>query len=434
MGNRALSGLHMTNMKDLPKEEFFRNLRRNHDRQETFLLDMLVHMDYRLIQDLDLSLAFHALSSLVLASNGCVLTPLAKSKGGDVYLLTHTNSSTNEKKQYVQKTLGYNNAIKVKEAKQDLKNACFQDEATCFRLLGSNGFVNEYLVGVIVKTCLENNNLGFWAMKYYGAFIEGDKGNILMEKVTGDCSTIPNITPKTIVSLLLQLCSGLDCLKRHAMFSHNDLKLKNLFFKHRKKQPKGWPSQIPWDNIVIKFADFDKSSCVLSESGQPGNINNNKLFIYPVGNKLAENAPQCFFAKKTVNKQKMYTISNKVMHQETIALNCRHSGGPFYKSFDLYVFLVSLLLNKKFAKVLLNNSELYSACYDPLIKNDTKFKNKIVEKLKFETDETRNSVNTAFDVLNGVNLPCNGIQSLHETLTNYACNAGWTASVKKQSV
>jgi hypothetical protein len=345
----------------------------------------------------------------------CKLTKLAESKAGIPYLVQCDNLT------FVLKQLPYRKRQHIKPHLTEINSngdACYfttqQNNNTAHAYtFGSQGFVNEYLIGVLVAYTLQKAKSVNFLPFYRGFYCKG-QGYILMEHVTGECSSIPKhkkLTRKLLISVLLQFCQSLLILKRQLQFSHNDLKLKNLFFLLAKTPPRNWDSSIPWANIIIKFADFDKSTCVVKNENYP-------VFLYPTHRLISSvrgvltNTVQRRF-DSTASKYKIKYSGG------SMAFNSRNARQPYFKSFDFYVFFTSMLLNSDYRTALQadfdksDKESLLRTIIFPLygfesVSNYEETFQKFKKKLKKGEED---SVSSAMKFLRNRELYCNAIEN-----------------------
>jgi hypothetical protein len=272
----------------------------------------------------------------------CDLKKLADSKSGVPYLV-ECDSET-----FVLKQIPYpsNQRVVPRLLPTNRSEGCYTSTHSNMYSLGSEGFLNEYLIGILVEyTLRKNRSIHF--LPFYRGFYCGGNGYILMKRLEGDCSGIPSLkqlTRSVLLSILLQFSKTLLILKNSLSFSHNDLKLKNLFFEFLDDKPSHWDRSIPWENIVIKFADFDKSTCIVQNINQP-------IFIHPT-KKILDRLPN-FILSSLVNPLTTDSGSYTVKYGTNLmAFNSRNSKRPYYKSFDYYVFITSMLFNRDYIKAI----------------------------------------------------------------------------------
>jgi hypothetical protein len=72
-----------------PPVSLFTLLREEHSGREDYILKLLPRLYYESLSNVDLRVFFCTINSKFLESEGCVKKELAKSKGGQVYLLAH---------------------------------------------------------------------------------------------------------------------------------------------------------------------------------------------------------------------------------------------------------------------------------------------------------------------------------------------------------
>jgi hypothetical protein len=280
----------------------------------------------------------------------CDVKKLADSKAGVPYLV-ECDSET-----FVLKQIPYpsNQRVTPSLIPTHTNLGCYSDtnitHANMYSL-GSEGFLNEYLIGILVEyTLRKSRSLNF--LPFYRGFYCKGNGYILMKRVEGDCSSISSLkqlTRSVLLSILLQFSKTLLILKNSLSFSHNDMKLKNLFFEYLTTKPHQWDRDIPWENIVVKFADFDKSTCVVQNINQP-------IFIHPT-KKILDKLPNFVLSSLstpllTTDNNSAYTVKYGT---NLMVFNSRNSKRPYYKSFDFYVFVTSMLFNSDYLNAIVDD-------------------------------------------------------------------------------
>ena len=202
-------------------------------------------------------------------------------------------------------------------------------------------------------------------------------------------------TRSTIINIMKQIVTAYDVLSAYD-FNHSDAKAANaLVFNETISYNYRGMSVI--SSFTVKIADFDKASISLNSKPNAeavkiaetltreehgfldGNTKNEKRLDYDLiriynRNQIADTYFDLFPYRPTV--EKATTTANNKIGEGTYFLDsgknvdlfakARHTGLPFYKSFDLYTFIISILLMPEFFYKVFSDAVLMDVIWYPL--------------------------------------------------------------------
>ena len=174
--------------------------------------------------------------------------------------------------------------------------------------------------------------------------------------------TIYVVQPAIINGLLSQLVVCLFSLTTNIEFVSGDMKVTNILMKS--EPVKGKYRQLTLDSPVkVKVSDFGKSSCTIYRQ-----TDNSYLRIF--GYSLAANVYNRFTTghpevkKEEGSPYNYYTIDSTFVAQ--IYARLRHSPLPYYRSFDYYCLMISLLSLPGYYYPFFSTPDLISTFWDPM--------------------------------------------------------------------
>lgn len=256
--------------------------------------------------------------------------------------------------------------------------------------------INDELHGLNI---MENCDLGtLSALPEHPAFTEyvkehevDDHGYYIDERL---------IDPDVCFQILAQVTVGLHMLQSYAGFTSGDLKAGNVFVKSD-------PIDIEYLGIRLKapftckIADFGKSSCMLPRA------NGTALRFYTEST-LADIYLAIYTWDPDIEKEDgeyYYTVGYVFTSQ--IYPKIWHMGIPFYRSFDYYTVLVSMLTHPAFYYTFFSNPILRSVFWDPIWKDDNI---EVVNRIHhYVLERTGRSINDAIAILKGMRLKCDAV-------------------------
>lgn len=218
-------------------------------------------------------------------------------------------------------------SIRLVETKDDNYNVWkFDDNKYKYITAGSSGFINQTCLHMAINEIMKFNENYVYQ---YDAFICKEDKNYIGYNITefsteGDLSKFLNkkglqITDEFIIDIIKQILTPLFSLKQEAyQFNHADLKTKNIFVGKNKEK------------YIYRLADFDKSSIFWKGIRFYNNDYDYEQYL-PDFSKVITDLGNIYMFKNT-------TYSTKIMQ-----VNSMHSKYPFFKSYDIYTFMFSLM-------------------------------------------------------------------------------------------
>lgn len=274
--------------------------------------------------------------------------------------------------------------------------------------LASDEFTNESLIGLYLYQQIHSP---FYLKHYDAGTVGTHDGQTYGINITEFCDlgTLKNphtrllkdgyVQPHHINNILKQILVSIDLLQGSCGFIHSDLKAGNIFLKDE-------PVNISYGNVRIrspytcKIADYGKSSITIDH----------KIRLYN------STTPSDFFL--TFSKfrpevdDKTYTINRSFNYQ--VNIDSRHAGIPYYKSFDFYTIILSLLTDEKFNVPFFSSRSLRKRYWDPLWTDRSDVDD--VELALNSYLGTDTGINEPIDMLKGKLLKCNVVSEIISTL------------------
>lgn len=340
----------------------------------------------------------------------------SKGKVGDIYLMTV--KATNEI--YVAKySKVENKAVYSKEPPRYLNTKdtdCFPIPSLPITYLGLDEFTNETIVAYIINSVSLSAGHNF-TLKYYRSFICGSQGVTITEYCDlGDLTQFPKnpwvltqpgmteiiilnnknkirtLSERTIDQILMQVFQAFNFLSQNLGFISGDLKAANIFVKSEpiKDAP-----------FTCKISDYGKSSCLLP-IGKDGQVEmvmriyNNVSYanIYSLGGAFE---PQ-------IDQSSRYIVDDFFLVNTYADL--RHMGSPYYRTFDIYTFIVSLLTIPSYYYRFFTSSYLVSRYWKLFWVNEEE-ENIVKERIdEYIRKGTATGIGEAIGILKGISLSC----------------------------
>lgn len=237
-------------------------------------------------------------------------------------------------------------------------------------------------------------------------------------------------TKDTILNIAKQIVISYDYLNNFD-FNHSDSKISNalVFDTPTSFEYKGLTVNSPF---TVKISDFDKASITVniptstqngvdialppinSTKNSPGDMPDfvrffNKSFIADAYFKLFPFCPTV----GNINGESFYKTDTTFNHQ--LFAQSRHTGLPFYRSYDIYTFMVSFLMMPEVFYLVFNDAELQIKLWEPLwFPDDSSYMFvKIRDSVESNTDPSFNNV---VSILSKIKLKCDISSSLIQTL------------------
>lgn len=271
-----------------------------------------------------------------------------------------------------------------------------------YRCYPGDAYATELKVQKVVKSILKDAEKGEHVLDYTASSelsSSPQKGLIEMTQVDGDLAGLNKMcyfSDHQIRSVLKQLSECLVLLTKEARFSHNDLKLKNVFYTIRQDD-----TTSRW-TPVIKLGDFDKSS-IMDDKGFYYNVKTNgyKKVVSAVAPYLFASAGT---SRLVTPDSGVYTI--EASDKRLVYNASRHSGAPYYRSYDWYVFVTSMLLDKSwYLRCTVDILDMLRNTTFRDVSTQTRYLKEIVKMHATLVDSKLSKVSTAIDVLLRVRVP-----------------------------
>lgn len=325
---------------------------------------------------------------------------------------------------------------------EDVSQNCVGVTDFDYQYIGLDDFGNEAIIAKVVEEAFGNSR---WSQLYNRiefAGVCGDYGLLLMEyskygDVYSFCQSTPGkfmgegiIKPMVTLSIIQQVATALKFLQSEIQFIHSDLKVQNVLLTSG-KPGKGLINQ----NIIAKIADYANCSATVKS------LNDNKILskdirffnellisrIFPLGADYkveGEVDKNCFQVKigqglaggdlgvcKTSYWWKLPTGFNTKM-----SLITAHSGLPFYRSYDFYVFMVTLMMCRGYFDSIVSREDIKGVVWDYLwlpkelekVTNDVK---------KFHSIDKSPGLDEALKILSKYRMRCDAISLIVDLIS-----------------
>src|SRR5205085_7919425 len=255
------------------------------------------------------------------------------------------------------------------------------------RYIASDEFTNETLIAYVLNYIMKDRLLPQLFVRHYiGAICPDDCADIYGLNIMEYCDlgVLDNINtsndyftqyikeyninnefieflldPEIIFHIFAQITVGIHMLQSYTAFISGDLKAGNVFIKSD-------PIDMMYQGIKLhadftcKIADYGKSSCMLPRTDgtslrffTESFLSNVYLKIHPFEPDVTRAAGEYY-----------YTIGNLLDVQ--LYTRIRHAGVPFYRSFDYYTVLVSILTIPVFHYMFFATERLLQTFWDPV--------------------------------------------------------------------
>lgn len=285
---------------------------------------------------------------------------------------------------YKSDLFGLKNFRKSLSQNVDLAKACFFSADFDYQYIGLDDFGNEAIIGELVR---ENVKSGINKIEFsgicgkYGLMMSDywKLGNLWtfsrnIDKIKKDHKELFEdgiIKKKIITSIVSQVTSTLLTLQKNIEFLHSDLRVQNILVDVKKSE------------IVVGISDFTNSSATMkslnSSAKKPIRIFNEYLIsrVFPVGvDYKVKGTPDknCFQIRVGSGQAgtDLGACKNSFWWKLPSSFNSRmslitsHTGLPFYKSYDFYVFMVTLMLCSDFYSAIVSYTEVKGIIWDSL--------------------------------------------------------------------
>lgn len=324
--------------------------------------------------------------------------------------------------------------------------------------VGLDSFANEVIISFILSAILQDENLpsmtniidSFAICKnnavivskradlgnlYNFALREDNETSMFFEYYTGQYlppnkTSVRILKSEVVLDILKQIIITLDVLKSKVNFMSGDFKLENILLDledtNFRKDGVGVNSK-----LRIRLIDFGSASVTIASNYDP-NLNNIRIFneirvAKYMGAKLID------YSAETEIRQRCYPSPNAVLvrigeieslcdnstwwklpstFDAIFSLLTMHSGISFYKAYDFYTFMVSMMLVPQYYYAVASDPRLSSLWLSLWLQEDMPL---LVKRIKFYHGE-RPSLKKSVDVLRGLHMRCNAIQHAKELI------------------
>jgi hypothetical protein len=236
--------------------------------------------------------------------------------------------------------------------------------------------------------------------KYINQYIVNDKNRDILVNL---------IDEGIILNILTQITAGLHMLQNYVGFISGDMKAGNIFLKSDilNQDYMGIKLNGPF---TCKIADYGKSSCMFPLVNGTYLRFYNESILANIYLSLDPFTPEIDASKCKNNKKcddYYYTVSNTFVEQTYS--RTMHMGVPFYKSFDFYTVLVSILTLPEFYYMFFSSKMLKNIFWDSIWFNDTESHEAIKRIYQFVSEGKGRSIRDSLSILKGLKLKCSAV-------------------------
>lgn len=284
----------------------------------------------------------------------------------------------------------------------DLSKQCLGVTDIDYQYIGMDDFANETMVGAAVDEAFASIRNPRTSPEVYSrieqvAMCDG-RGLILTDHAEyGDLHSFSRNLPSDMVTtfgeqvilkpehtttIIKQIAAGLDFLQTKIQFIHSDLKVQNVLIS---SEPVKWTHKgvnVSSSKISARIADYGNASASL-ESASPVEKYQKKIRLFneiratrylPGGTsnyKLsAQKKSNCFQVEigsgRTGECGEAYWWKLPSSFNIKVSLITAHSGMPFYRSYDFYVFMVTLMMCPSMYYSVLSDQRLRGRAWDSI--------------------------------------------------------------------
>lgn len=237
-------------------------------------------------------------------------------------------------------------------------------------------------------------------------------------------SSLYLINESVVKQILTQITVGIHMLQHHVGFISGDLKAGNIFLKSDPIDTKYMGIQIKCP-FTCKIADYGKSSAMFRQLNggiirfyNDSKLSNLYMKIHPFSPNISQEDNEYYYTIGDIFTTQLYT-------------RIRHMGIPFYRSFDYYTVLVSLLTIPAFYYTFFASDNLRKIFWDPIW--NCKFRCgynpvasrswdenggiKIMEKIHtYVLERKGRKISDAINILRGTRLKCQAVNIVIDNL------------------
>jgi len=235
------------------------------------------------------------------------------------------------------------------------------------------------------------------------------------------------VKPEITLGVIQQVTSLISFLQKKLLFVHADLRINNILYHDRPYRGRIGNFQIDCP-ITVSVSGFANSSLTITRtrSSPQDPIQEVRIFNEAKGSNYLLKYTDSYSFKSERHSFCVHTGENNSECGEAnwwqlpsqldwrLVLWTGHSGLPFYKSYDLYIFLVSMLMTPQYYYSIVttkSGERLFN-----LMWLDTERK-KIIKRL---TDAHRKEVklSTIFGILEGISIRCDLLEMIEKYLSS----------------
>src|SRR3990167_1711603 len=319
-----------------------------------------------------------------------------------------------------------------------------------YQYIGMDDFANEAVVGSIVKKTFEGSTMPKLFNDIEYTSICGNYGILLMDyaDLSDLCnfsknasSTLavvagPNrmILPKVTATIIKQVAASLDFLQDKIQFIHSDLKVQNILVSSESARGTYKVLDISSSGFSVRIADFGNASATMKSLNSnrpkdirffneiratrylPGGTANYKLKVEDKQNCIQIELGQGKAGGNLGQCKNSYWWKLPSNFGVKVSLITAHSGMPFYRSYDYYIFMITLMMCPPFYHSIMSDARLKGRVWDSLWLGDelTKVTNEVK---KYHRDDP--SLGRALKVLTKFHIRCDALPYSMELLKNY---------------
>lgn len=357
------------------------------------------------------------------------LVPLGqKGKIGSLFLLKTNYTRRNLVAKFSPVKLAANFSEKPPREISTKSSICFPLTAIQTFYLGLDEFSNETIIAYILNAVCQPAGYRFVVQYYRSIFCENQGVNVMEFCDLGDLSLFPRqltvinrysekivvngitwVVPTivTMVQIFHQVLAALDFLSQQVGFISGDLKAANIFVKSEESTGsyRGMNIEAPF---TCKISDYGKSSCLFPVKNQLGVATQairifNEVSYAGVYFVAGDFEPEFTSSGRYVVDD--YLLSN------TYA-NLRHMGSPYFRTYDFYTFVVSLLTVPEFYYRFFTSDYLVNSFWHPLWLNKQE-EDLVKERIDaYISKSQRTGIGEAIGIIKGISLSCTILNDL----------------------
>jgi hypothetical protein len=315
------------------------------------------------------------------------------------------------------------------------------------KLVGTEEYVNELLIGYIIHNILERANIRSICTLYqYGGVYNGrgytimeyaDLGNLSSQSLIAkyskrynitDVLSSPAITLKNVIimdesvvkGVISQVVMAIHYLGYTLQFSSNDLKPENLLCyltpsKGSYRGTTGIESESSSRGsldltcpFTVKISDLGKSSITIQTAPNQYMRLYNRSISSSIYSSLASFKPK-------VTRDKLTQLTYYVVDDTfitSIYTWMRHTGHPYYRSFDYYTFMISLLTIPAYYFAFFSSESLLKTFWHPMWMSDQEGAEmqRLIHSRIYSPERT--GLGESIDMLRGKRLICDTVDAI----------------------